>query len=867
MANNPTMVAHAANLLNALTYFHRNGQYPLDDTSLWNTIEEFEAYLTEPGSYRYPGQLVSVTNGDAYGGGDKDVSLVLVRPDGTMQKVGSELIFETTVAAEAYVTKNPEFAAAGKTLTVKSGDSYELYVIKPDKTLQRISFDATDIPEVTWEALTGKPASTPTDIDSSVNMTKRFSEADGVLSFDGAALAKQSDIPTTYDATKITGTIKVENLPQAALERLIVVANDAARKKITKEQAQNGDVVKVQDTGLMYYIKDDTKLSADGVADAQEGAFELFTAGAASSVPWSGVTGTPTTLSGYGITDGVNTADVHQTYTEDGKVVAWKRGTNGASSTQYDIEGKAKEACVADKATTADNAVKLGGQAASYYATATAVEALTGRVDTLETDTGELKTWKTSAEADLINLKNGSAITSIEASKINGVISEENLPDSVKERLTIVANDAARFQLTVATVQQGDIVKVTDGSKMYIVKDVENLGNEGGYEPIVAASAESVAWDKITGKPTTVAQSGLTDAVAKGDVSTVYAESKIVGWKRGTNANTSTEYDIEGKAKGACEADSAADAKKLGGQLPAYYATAQSVTDLDGKVTGIDTRVGTAESDIATIKSQIGTAAGTGILNEIKKLQSGETITALDAAKLTGTIDVERLPKAALERLYIASTANDLQTLTTEQVQNGDTVKIQDSGLMYFVKDETKLGNPTDYMQAFEAYTVGQASQVPWSGVTGKPTTLDGYGITDAVKNDMLVSTAAGNAGKVLVLNNEGKLDVDITGSVAWEKITGKPTSTATAIDQAVTAATHANREVLDKLSDMDGAVAYDGNKLAKQYDAESTNTTVTQLTNTVNQLKLGSLVIVNNAATELPDAAEGQLCLEIISG
>ena len=50
MANNPTMVAHAANLLNALTYFHRNGQYPLDDTSLWNTIEEFEAYLTEPGS-------------------------------------------------------------------------------------------------------------------------------------------------------------------------------------------------------------------------------------------------------------------------------------------------------------------------------------------------------------------------------------------------------------------------------------------------------------------------------------------------------------------------------------------------------------------------------------------------------------------------------------------------------------------------------------------------------------------------------------------------------------------------------------------------------------------------------------------------
>lgn len=867
MATNPTMTAHAANLLNALTYFHRNGQYPLDDTSLWSTIEEFQAYLSEPGSYRYPGQLVSVTNGDAYGGGDKDVSLVLVRPDGSMQKVGSELIFDNTSAAEAYITKNPEFAAAGKTLTVKSADSnsYELYVIKPDKSIQRISFDATDIPEVTWEALTGKPTSSVGDIDASVNMTKRFTESEGTLSFDGQALAKVTDIPTEFAADKITGTIKVENLPQAALERMVVVENDAARLKLTKNNVQNGDVVKVQDTGLMYYIKDDTKLSPDGAAGAQEAAFEPFTAGAASTVPWTGVTGTPTTLSGYGITDAVNSANVVDTYTEDGKVVAWKQGTNASSSTQYTINGKAKEACVADKATKADDADKLGGQAPTYYATADAVSSLSGAMDTANGKITTLEEWKTSAAADIANLKNGTAITQIEASKINGVISEENLPDSVKERLTVVANDAARFVLTTATVQQGDVVKVTETNKMYFVKDTENLGNESGYEPIVAASADSVAWEKITGKPTTVAGSGLTDAVAKGDISTAYAENKIVGWLQGTNDNTSTQYEINGKAKAACESDVAADAKKLGGQLPAYYATAQSVTDLTNTVGGINTRLGTAEGNITTIQGQIGDGTGSGILYEIAQLKTGATITALDASKLTGTIDVERLPKAALERLYIASTASELQTLTIDDVQNGDTVKVQDSGLMYFVKDETKLGNPTDYMQAFEPYTVGQASQVPWSGVTGKPTTLDGYGITDAVNSNMLVSTATGNGGKILLLNAEGKLDVDITGSVAWEKITGKPTSSVAQIDQAVTLATHANRAVLDALSDMDGALAYNGKKLAELTALEQTNTNVTNLTNIVNKLKLGSLVVVNNAATDLPDAAEGQLCLEII--
>ena len=846
MANNPTMTAHGANLLNALNFYHRNGQYPLDDTSLWNTLAEFQSYIGEAGSYRYPGQLVSITNGDAYDdANDKIVSLAIVRPNGQVQKVGEEMIFESTTAAEAFVTANPDYAVAGKTLTVKAADGqgYELYVIKTDKSLLRVSFEVSDIPEVSWDNLTGKPTSSVTDIDASVTMSKRFTEAGGVLSFDGAALAKVTDIPTEYDANKITGTIKVENLPQTALERLYVAENDAARLALTTAQVQNGDVVKVTDTGLMYYVKDDSKL---GSPDTAEQAFESFTAGAASSVPWSGVTSTPTTLDGYGITDAVKSADVLQTYTSDGKVVAWKQGTDTNSNT-YNIEGKAKEAALADVATSAKDAEKLGGQLPAYYATAESVTTLQGTVTTQGQTLTQVESDLGTAKADIVNLKNGSAITSLDAGKLSGVINEANLPDSVKTQVKDVANETARFALTTTDVQVGDVVKQLDTGALYFVRDTANLNSESGYEMI---SVTSIAWEKVTGKPTTVDGYGITDAVKTTDVATTYTASKVVGWEQGTNGTTSTQYDINGTAKKATEADQATkalDSDKLGGQAPTYYAAASTVTTLDGKVT--------------TIEGQIGTAGGSGILHDIEQLKSGETITEIAASKITGVLDISNIPASVVERLSIVENDAARLALTSEEVQNGDSVKVQDTGLMYFVKDDTKLGNPATAAQAFEPYTVGSAASVPWTGVTGKPNTLTGYGITDAVNVSEKVTQAnAGNAGKILVLNAAGKLDVDITGSVAWDKILNKPTSTVEQIDAAVATATHTNRAVLDALSDVGGQLAYNGIKLAKQADVDTHTTQITQL-------GLGCLTVVDDVTTDFADAAEGQMALELIAG
>lgn len=68
-----------------------------------------------------------------------------------------------------------------------------------------------------------------------------------------------------------------------------MVANDTARFALTTATAQSGDTVKVTSTGKMYLIKDESKLNS-------EDGYEPYTASQASSVPWSGVTGKPSTF-------------------------------------------------------------------------------------------------------------------------------------------------------------------------------------------------------------------------------------------------------------------------------------------------------------------------------------------------------------------------------------------------------------------------------------------------------------------------------------------------------------------------------------------------------------------------------------------
>lgn len=104
------------------------------------------------------------------------------------------------------------------------------------------------------------------------------------LTNDSGYLTSSSNL----DASKLTsGTVDIARLPQGALERLVKVANEAARYALTTADVQLGDTVQQLDTGIMYVVTDTDHL--DSAAGYTE-----YTAGTAASVPWSGVTGKPT---------------------------------------------------------------------------------------------------------------------------------------------------------------------------------------------------------------------------------------------------------------------------------------------------------------------------------------------------------------------------------------------------------------------------------------------------------------------------------------------------------------------------------------------------------------------------------------------
>ena len=117
------------------------------------------------------------------------------------------------------------------------------------------------------------------------------------------------------------------------------------------------------------------------------------------------------------------------------------------------------------------------------------------------------------------------------------------------------------------------------------------------------------------------------------------------------------------------------------------------------------------------------TGSTTKSFNGSKNVTINTTISTINAEKLTGIINVDRLPEipiekipaAALERLFVVDSQSAAMSV---DVQEGDVVQISSGGPMYFCVSESA----STFATKFKEFTAGSATSVPWSGVTGKPT-------------------------------------------------------------------------------------------------------------------------------------------------
>lgn len=269
--------------------------------------------------------------------------------------------------------------------------------------------------------------------------------------------------------------------------------------------------------------------------------------------------------------------------------------------------------------------------------------------------------------------------------------------DSSSKTYVTLAKAVKSVVISEAT-ENGKITLTVDGNKTTV--PIHGLGS--------AAYTNSSAYSPA-GHTHTKAQVGLgnVDNTADANKSVKHAITANSATTAGTATNVSAGEGTADAARHVWFSDSATETKRAYSDKFKYNPVTNNLTV---NVTGnAATASSVAWSNVTGKPSTYAPSAHN---------HDDSTITSLNASKLFGTIDIARLPHGALERCVIVEDDTARFKLTTAKIQLGDTVKVNKTQKMYFVIDDSKLNSEAGYT----VYTAGSATSVPWSGVTGKPT-------------------------------------------------------------------------------------------------------------------------------------------------
>lgn len=372
----------------------------------------------------------------------------------------------------------------------------------------------------------------------------------GNATFDGSTNISISTTLANIDASKITsGTLNADRLPEipiskipaAAMERLYVVESQSAAMSLT---IQEGDVVQIGSGGPMYFCVSE---SASTFATK----FKVFTAGAATSVPWSGVTNAPTKLSQFtndsGFTTNKGTVTSVAMSVPTGLSISGSpitaSGTLALSYTSgYSIPTTAKQ-------TNWDTAYGWGNHASAGYVKNSVDENITGIKNFMNgfkvftnsaTTSNEYNTTgkinHTDYAAPIIFGTNSGKVwwsTQFQSSTILLIGRANSIPIRIQSLNSIEGNAS---EIYATRFYQNEKLVATE----------EWVTNKGYLTSVPAQT-----WASITGKPSTFTPSAHTQSYTTLTGSTTTANQAIVsngtanGWTLktlGSNAFNSTSY-------------------------------------------------------------------------------------------------------------------------------------------------------------------------------------------------------------------------------------------------------------------------------------------------------------------------------------
>ena len=368
------------------------------------------------------------------------------------------------------------------------------------------------------------------------------------------------------------------------------------------------------------------------------------------------------------------------------------------------------------------------------------------------------------------------------ANKVLRLNGDGKLPADVTGNAATASKFAAKVNIgingddVVAAVQEFDgsqainipVVLSNTGvaAGTYTKVQVDAKGRVVAAQNLVAADIPELDWAKITsGKPTTLEGYGIVDGVNKaGDTMTGHLV---------LHANPVEDMHAATKAY------------------------------VDSMVQGLDVKESVRVATVANIN-----------LNGLQAID-GVNVNAGDR------VLVKDQDNAAENGIYIAGTA--------AWVRANDAINGKVGPGMFTFVEEGSANNNNGYVLANDGAVNVGSTELNFAQFSGMGQILVGNGLGKNGNTIYLTDTGvtAGTytkvqvdaQGRVVAAQNLAPEDLP---EVAWAVITGKPNSAVADIDDAVAKRhAHANAAQLDKIGEVDGVMAYDGNKMATQQFAK----------------------------------------------
>ena len=387
-------------------------------------------------------------------------------------------------------------------------------------------------------------------------------------------------------------------------------------------------------------------------------------------------------------------------------------------------------------------------------------------VDTLLT--GKADTSHTHTKSEITDFPNLSTVAT--SGNYNDLTNKPTIP-TVDSALSSTSTNALQNK-----VINTELSKKANTGHTHTVSDVTDF-------PTLATVATSGSYNDLSNKPATMTPTSHTHGNITND------------GKIGSNANkplitttggTVTTGSFGTSANTFCEGN---DSRLSDARTPTAHthtvsdvtdfptlstvATSGSYNDLSNKPTipTVNNATLTIQKNGTTVKTFTANASSNVTANitvptKVSELDNDSnyltSVPNLDASKITsGTIDIARLPAGALERLVTVTNKTARFALTTSSVQLGDVVKQTDTGVMYYVVDTANLNSEDGYSE----FTAGTATSVPWSGVTGKPSSYTPSSHTHGnITNAGAIGTTA---NKPLITTTNGVITTGSFGTTA----------------------------------------------------------------------------------------------------